>query len=78
MVTLLDALLGLAEFLSGFFIAAFAVTGCWLIRVSWVDNDTWRTRLGVVFVTGLLVLATAEVWADAYRHLDVVVRARVP
>ena len=44
MVTLLDALLGLAEFLSGFFIAAFAVTGCWLIRVSWVDNDTWRTR----------------------------------
>jgi hypothetical protein len=78
MLTLLDALLSVAEFLSGFVVAAFAVAGLWLIRVSWVDNDRWQMRLGVVFFTCLLVFATAVVLADAYRHLDDVLRALLP
>jgi len=75
MLTLLVALLCPAEFLTGSVFGAFAWAGLYIIAATWQKRDGWSIRLGALLFTCMLALATALLWADAYRHLGEVVIA---
>ena len=75
MFTLLDALLCLAEFVTGFVFCIFAIAGLYMSAEFWQARESRLTRLGAALFTCMLALATAVLLGDAYQRLGEVLRA---
>jgi hypothetical protein len=69
LLTLLDALLGLAEFVTGSVFGVFAVAGIYMSAEFWRARENLSIRLGAALFTCMLALAATVLLADAYRHL---------
>ncbi len=75
MLTLLDALLGLAELVTGSVFGVLAVAGIYMSAEFWQARENWSIRLGAALFTCMLALAATVLLVDASQHLGEVLRA---
>jgi hypothetical protein len=77
MLTVLDALLAIAEYLLFAAFGALAWASVYMTAELWVKRETWRIRLAAVLLTCMWAGISMLLWADATRRMVKVVNAIV-
>lgn len=72
---LLAALLAVADALLGLVFGVFAIAMVYVAIQTWLSRETWKMRLAIVFFVCVSAAASAQLTADASRHLGEVVYA---